>query len=150
MQTLPQEEPKTQFELKKLKPRHKQAASLLAQGLGRAEVAEAIGCTPEYITMLCQQTLFIEHMEELEKVVRVRMQAMMETSADVVGLALRGGSIKERLEAAKMVFTARGLDKPSATSAKFVLRVPSKFSSSQEWEDQHSGLTVAGELSVST
>lgn len=97
---------KPKFVLKKLSNRHKQAAALLAQGVKREIIAAAVQCTPEYVTMLTQQALFQQYLEEMERVADVRLRALFERSVDVVAEVLNTGSNDEKLRAARLQMEA--------------------------------------------
>jgi hypothetical protein len=45
------------WQMKELKPKHKQVCAMLAQGIDRRTISNVVGCTPEYITMLSKQPL---------------------------------------------------------------------------------------------
>jgi len=98
--------PRPKFELKKLSARHKQAAALLAQGVKRELIAAAIQCTPEYVTMLSQQALFQQYLQEMQQVADVRLRALFEKSVDVVAEVLTSGTPDERLRAARLQMEA--------------------------------------------
>ena len=96
------------FQLKTLKPKHKQIMSLLAQGLGRSEIAKIVGCTPEYVTVLTKQPLCIDYLREVSRFVDSRMEAMYEKSVDVIADLLNNGAAKERLAAAQLQLRSIG------------------------------------------
>lgn len=129
--------PKPAFQLKRLSAKHKQAAALLAQGLGRAEIAKAVDFTPEYITMLSQQTVFIQYVKEMTAFSDVRLQALFEKSVDVLGNSMMNGSEHVKLEAAKSVLKAVGKDGTSDKGTKvemnFIVKIPTKDISSDDW-----------------
>lgn len=102
----PQKKP--EFVLKRLSPKHKQAASLLAQGLGREEIAEIVKCTPEYITMLARQPIFIEYMREMSKFADARLEALFGQAVDVLAKNMKNGQEGSQLKAAGMVMQANG------------------------------------------
>jgi hypothetical protein len=131
---------KPQFQLKKLLPWHKQAASLLAQGLGRGEISAALKCTPEYITMLSHQKLFSEYVQHMTGFADIQLQALFEKGVGVLGTAMREGSMSEKIDAAKTVLRAVGKDGSKGdigVSVKFVVNVPEKSISSEQWARDH-------------
>lgn len=133
-------ETKPQFQLKRLSPKHKQIASLLAQGLGRTEISKLVDIVPEYVTMLAKQPLFIEYVKEMTKFTDVRLQALFEKSVDVLGASMITGSEDTRLRAAQTVLKAVGKDgsqEKTVTTVKFVVQLPSKSASTGDWEKQH-------------
>ena len=115
-------EPAPQIELQKLSERHKTAASLLAQGVGRAEIAQIVKYTPEYITWLSKQPLFKEYLAEMLEVSQVRLTALFEKSVDVISETMDSGSEDGKLKAARMQMEAtgrlgRGQEAPPQASA---------------------------------
>lgn len=91
-----------EFILKEMTAKHRQAMSLLAQGVGRQTIAELCEWTPEYITMLARQPLCQEYIKGIAEFVDMRFQAMAEQTADVISDTLRTGSEKGKLSAAKL------------------------------------------------
>jgi len=137
---LPADRPK--FQLKRLTPKHKQVAALLAQGLGRQEVAKICGFTPEYLTMLAQQDLFVAYVKEMSAFVDVRMQALHERAVDVLGTSMQNGSDHVKLAAAQTVLKAVGKDgskEKELTVNHFVVHVPPKATSAEEWQKARQG-----------
>lgn len=112
MSTLPTEispaPPRPKFELKRLSPKHKQVATLLAQGLGREAISKMVGYTPEYITMLSTQPAFLAYVEEMSKFADARLQAVYDKAVDVLATTMRDGSNMEKLRAAQQAMTAVG------------------------------------------
>lgn len=100
------EEGSGKWEMKKLKPMHKQVASLCAQGLKNVEIAEIVGITPEYVHMLLKQPLVKEYIADMCEVVGVRMEALFEKSVDVISETLTNGSEKGKLQAARLQLEA--------------------------------------------
>lgn len=96
------------FQLKKLKPKHKDVAALLAQGVGREQIAQLVGITPEYVTMLSAQPLFQAHVQEMTKFTDLRLQAIYDKSVDVIAQTLTTGSETSKLQAARMAMRAVG------------------------------------------
>ena len=94
------------WEMKALKPKHRQVCSMLAQGIARGTIAKVIGCTPEYITMLSKQKLMQDYMKELCQQANLQLEAMYVQSVDAIGDVLREGQPKERLQAARLQMEA--------------------------------------------
>jgi hypothetical protein len=94
------------WEMKKLKPLHKQVASLCAQGMKNVQIAELTGITPEYVSMLLRQPLVKEYIAEMCEVVGTRMEALFEKSVDVIAETLENGSEKGKLAAARLQLEA--------------------------------------------
>jgi len=101
-----------------LSEKHKMVASLMAQGLGRSEIASAIGYTPEYITWLTRDPLFKNYLQEMSEHTDARLEAMFDQVADVVSDGMRNGSMDERLKAARLLLEVTGrvgkFDRPYA------------------------------------
>jgi DNA-binding NarL/FixJ family response regulator len=96
----------SKWQLTKLKPMHKQVASLCAQGLKNVEIARIVGITPEYVSMLLRQPLVKAHVMEMCDVVGTRLEALFEKSVDVIAETLESGSEKGRLAAARLQLEA--------------------------------------------
>jgi len=94
------------FQLKKLGPKHKNIASLLAQGANRGEIAQIAGVTPEYVTMLSKDALVVQYMKEMSEFANTRLEAMFEKSVDTISAVMDQGSAKERLAAARLQMEA--------------------------------------------
>lgn len=94
--------------LQKLSPKHKTAAALLAQGVGRAVIAEVCDCTPEYITMLGRQPLFRAYIKEMSQFTEARLEALFDSSVNVMAEAMLTGSNDDKLKAAKLQLEATG------------------------------------------
>ncbi len=94
------------WQLTKLKPMHKQVASLAAQGLKNVEIASIIGITPEYVSMLLRQQLVKEHVAQMCEVVGVRLESLFEKSVDVIAETMINGTEKGRLTAARLQLEA--------------------------------------------
>lgn len=94
------------WELKALTPMHMGVCALVAQGLKRGEVSALMGITPEYVTMLLAQPLCKEYIKKLNDAVETRLEALFETSVDVIGQTLRSGSAEEKLKAARLQMEA--------------------------------------------
>lgn len=93
--------------LQKLSERHKQAAALLAQGVPRSLIAEAVQYTPEYITWLGRQPLFIQYIKEMSEVSSVQLEAMFGRSVEIIGEGMQSGG-ELGLKAAKLQLEATG------------------------------------------
>ncbi|MBT9145966.1 MAG: hypothetical protein DDT42_01845 [candidate division WS2 bacterium] len=96
----------SKWQLTKLKPIHKQVASLAAQGLKNIEIAKIIGITPEYVSMLLRQPLVKDHVMQICETVGTRLEALFETSVDVIAETMVTGSEKGRLQAARLQLEA--------------------------------------------
>ena len=105
-------------QLQALTDKHKQVASLLAQGLGPTKIAAIIDYTPEYVSWLTRDPLFKEHLRAMSALVDAQHEAMYGMTADVVADGMLNGSIDERLKAARLNLEITGRlgknDRPSA------------------------------------
>lgn len=104
-------------ELKKLSPRHKHVAALVAQGVDRQTIAAAVGYVPEYITWLQGQPLFVEYIREMNKAVATQLEAMFGQTVDVIQDAMVNGSVEDKLKGAKLQLEATGRIGRFATQA---------------------------------
>src|SRR5690242_19152506 len=55
------------YQLKKLKPKHKNVLALVAQGVERQVIAAACNITPEYVTMLCRMPICKQYIAGLNE-----------------------------------------------------------------------------------
>ncbi len=94
------------FELKELSPKHKDVAALMSQGMKRADVAAAVGFTPEYVTMLCRDPQFRSYMQGLAEYHEMRLDLMFEKSVDAISDTLQFGAPEDRLKAARLQLEA--------------------------------------------
>ncbi len=100
--------PSPAIELKKLSPKHMQVAALLAQGVDRRTIALACDFTPEYVTWLQRQPLFVTYIKEMSAAVNTRLEALFSKSVDTINEAMDCGSTDEKLKAAKLQMEATG------------------------------------------
>lgn len=101
-QALLEAEPRVGWQMKKLKPKHKQVASLLAQGARNIDIAKMLGITPEYVSMLTRQPLMQAYIAEMCQHTGLRVEALFEKSVDVIADTLRTGTESGRLKAARL------------------------------------------------
>lgn len=97
---------KPRWELKQLKPLHKNVASLIAQGMKNVVVAQLCEVTPEYVSMLLRQPLVKAHIAEICEVAGVKMEALFDKTVDVISDAMENGSRSEQLKAARLQLEA--------------------------------------------
>lgn len=131
---------KTHFQLKRLSPKHRQVAALLAQGLGRSEISGLVKCCPEYVTMLAKQPLFMAYVKEMTQFTDVRLQALFDKGVDVVANLMQTGTEDTKLRAAQTVLKAVGKDgtqEKTTVNVKFVVQLPTKSATTADWESQH-------------
>lgn len=101
----PEHRPKG-WQLKKLKPLHKDVCSYIAQGMKQIEVASICGITKEYVWMLLQQPLCQAYIQEMNQAVGVRLEAMFSQTVDTIAETMRTGSPEEQLKAARLQLEA--------------------------------------------
>jgi hypothetical protein len=90
------------WELKQLKPIHRQVASLAAQGFKNIEIAQIVNITPEYVSMLLRQPLVKEYVFQLCDVAQTQMEALYPKVVNTIGDVLTNGSEKGKLTAARL------------------------------------------------
>lgn len=106
------------WQLKQLKPRHRQIAQLYVSGLDRESIASFCKCTPALITMLLKQPVFLEYLAELRGHLDQDMQSLYGKAIRVVDAAMNQEEATEhKLRAADMVFKATGKYKEAAAGA---------------------------------
>jgi len=98
----PAYDPDVKWEMKELKPKHREVAALFAQGFKNIEVANMTGFTPEYISMLLRQPLVQAEVRRISEIAGVRLEAMFSQTVDVIGEAMRSGSHKDKIAAARL------------------------------------------------
>lgn len=102
-----------QIVLQKLTTKHKQIISLALQGESRDVVAEACGCTPQYVSFLLRQPLAKQWIEEVNAYLDVKLVGMYTKSLDAIDRGLDSKDRRVALEAAKLQMTATGKAQPS-------------------------------------
>lgn len=98
--------------LKKLGNRHKQAISLVLQGLSREDAGEATGYAPEYITFLLQQPVAKEYIAHINRAVGTQLEALYGKSVQAIADGLRDGDSEVKLKAAKLQLQTTGRLEP--------------------------------------
>ena len=93
-------------QLQELSPKHKGVAALLAQGASRDIAAAAFDYTPEYVTWLGGDPLFVAYVREMSKLVDTRLELLYEKSVDVIADQLNTGSGEDKLKAARLQLEA--------------------------------------------
>lgn len=99
-------EVKPEWEMKKLKPVHKQICALLAQGMRNVDIARLMDVVPEYITMLLRQQLIKQEIARISEVAGARLEAMFEQSVDVIAETMQNGNHGNKLKAARLQLEA--------------------------------------------
>lgn len=102
------EEVTSGWTLQKLGERHKQAASLLAQGCKRGEIAAITQYSEEYISFLTRQPLFRAYVKEMGRYSEERLLALFDETVDVIADTMRNGTEEGRLKAARLQMEATG------------------------------------------
>lgn len=93
---------KGKWEMKELKPWHRQFCSLLAQGIDRQTIASILDITPEYVSMLSNQPLIQKYIREMCKFASIQLEAQFVEGVKVIGDVMANGSDKERLQAVRL------------------------------------------------
>jgi len=94
------------WQMKELKPKHKQVCAMLAQGIDRRTISNVVGVTPEYITMLSKQPLMKDYIAEMCQAAGLQLDAMFVQSVEVISEVMANGSPKERVAAARLQMEA--------------------------------------------
>lgn len=100
MTAVPSEREK--WELKELKPMHKQLCSLLAQGIDRGTIAQALNITPEYVSMLAKQAPIQKYIQEMCQFANLQLEAQFIEGVKVIGDVMANGADKDRLQAVRL------------------------------------------------
>lgn len=98
----------TGWQLRELKPTHKQVMALLAQGLSREEISKIVGYTPEYVSMLVKQPLCHQYLQGMLHFSEVQLEGLFAASVDAIRDQLAEGTGEQRLKAARLQMEATG------------------------------------------
>jgi len=104
--------------LRKLSLRHKQAISLVLQGMSRSDAAEATGFVPEYITFLLQQPTAKEYIAHINRAVSTQLEALYGKSVEAISGGLNASDPDVKLRAAKLQLQTTGRLEPSGEEKK--------------------------------
>lgn len=102
MNAMLQEEVPGKWEMKELKPWHKQLCSMLAQGIPRDTISAVLDCTPEYVSMLAKQPLVLAYIREMCQFANLQLEAQFIKGVEVIGDILVNGNDKEKLQAVRL------------------------------------------------
>lgn len=94
------------WEMKELKPWHRQLCSLLAQGIDRGTISQILDCTPEYVSMLTRQPKIIEYVNEMAGFASLQLEAQFTKAVTAIGDTLENGNAKEKMMAARLQMEA--------------------------------------------
>src|SRR5574337_793264 len=94
------------YQLKELKPKHRNVLSLVAQGVSRGKIAAICDITPEYVSMLCRMPICKQYIASLNEVVEVQLQGMFGKSVAAISEALDNGRIEDKLKGARLQLEA--------------------------------------------
>lgn len=94
------------WEMKEIKPWHKQMCSMLAQGIDRATIAQVLDCTPEYVSMLAKQPLIQQYVQDFSTYAGLQLEAQFTKAVSAIGETLENGSYKEKIAAARLQMEA--------------------------------------------
>lgn len=90
------------WQMKAIKPWHKQVCALIAQGVDRQTISQIVDCTPEYISMLARQPLIKQYIQDLNSVVDVQLAMQYTKVVAAIGDTLETGNSKEKMQAARL------------------------------------------------
>ncbi len=88
--------------LQKLRPRHMDVCSLVAQGVPNTQVAQITGYTPTYISLLMRQPACVAYVSQLNESVGARLEMMYGKAVQVIATAMDQGNIQEQLKAVRL------------------------------------------------
>lgn len=94
--------------LKELSPMHKQAMSLLAQGVPRGTIGEICNFSPDYVTWLANDPLCKQYIREMNSLVDMQIESMYGKVAEVISDAMSAGTMDERLKGARLQLEVTG------------------------------------------
>lgn len=97
-----------QYQLKELSLKHRQVVALIAQGVPRKLIAEAVGFTEEYISWLLRQPLVKDAFKAIEEIADTRLVALAEKRTDAIEDVLVNGAPEDKLKAARLQMEATG------------------------------------------
>jgi hypothetical protein len=98
----------TGWHMRQLKPKHKNIAALIAQGLPYVQIAKLMDVTPVYVSMLSRQPLMKAYIAEMCEITGVRLEAMFEKVVDTIAETLEGGTEAGKLKAARLALEVQG------------------------------------------
>src|SRR3990172_9141898 len=104
--------------LKRLSLRHKQAISLVLQGMSRSDAGEATGFVPEYITFLLQQPIAKDYIAHINRAVSTQLEALYGKSVEAIAGGLTASDPDVKLRAAKLQLQTTGRLEPSGEEKK--------------------------------
>lgn len=104
--------------LKKLSNRHKQAISLILQGVSREEAAEATGFVPQYMTFLLQQPIAKDFIAHVNRAVATQLEALYGKSVAAISDGLNHRDPEVALKAAKLQLQTTGRLEPDEEGKK--------------------------------
>jgi len=93
---------KEKWEMKELKPWHRQFCSLLAQGIDRETIAKVLDITPTYVSMLSKQPLIQAYIREMCQFANLQLEAQFVKGVEVIGEVMDKGNNKDRLQAVRL------------------------------------------------
>lgn len=97
------------FELQTLTDKHKQVASLLAQGAGPEEISALVEYTPQYVSMLTRDPLFKEYLGHMAEINEARLEAIFGKVVETIDEGLSNEhKIEDRLKAARLQLEVTG------------------------------------------
>lgn len=120
------------WQLTSLTDKHKQVATLLAQGVDRKTISSIVGWTPEYISMLARQPLIKKEVQAMASIAELQLEAMFVDSVGAIKDTLTHGNHTEKMKAARLQMEA-------------TRRIGSHFSTPEKLIDSNARLTKLAE-----
>ena len=106
LQPVEEESSKPGWELKELKPWHKQMCSMIAQGIERGTIAKVLNCDPTYVSNLARQKLVQDYIKDWCAFAGIQLEAQFVKAVEVIGDTMENGNPKEKLQAARLQMEA--------------------------------------------
>jgi hypothetical protein len=129
----------SKWEMKELKPWHKQFCSLLAQGIDRETIATVLEITPTYVSMLSKQPLIQAYIREMCQFASLQLEAQFAKGVAIIGEVMDTGNGKERLQAVRLnaelthrIGSGSGLPAEATNTEERLLRLAERLLTLQE------------------
>lgn len=90
------------WQMKKVMPWHKQMCALIAQGVPRQTIAQICDCTPEYVSMLANQPLIKQYIQEMNSIFDAQLAMQYGKVVTAIDETLENGNSKEKMQAARL------------------------------------------------
>ena len=147
-----EDETPPKWEMKELKPWHKQFCSMLAQGIDRQTIAQVLDIDPNYVSMLSKQPLIQAYIKEEWQFATLQLEAQFARGVQVIGEVMDNGAPKERLQAVRLnaelthrIGSGSGLPPEATDTNERLLRLSERLLSLQEKMQPTFAPTINGE-----